>query len=224
MLEDSCEALGGVLDGRSAGSFGECGVFGFYPNKQITTGEGGVIVTDRDDIRDLCRSLRNQGRGTDAWLEHVRLGYNYRMCEIIAALGEVQLARLDEILAKRRAAAAVYAQVLGDIEELHVAPMAGPASASWFVYVLRLADSFTQADRDAIIDILRRQGIGCSNYFVPIHTQSYIMEALGTKRGDFPITEHIAARTIALPFFGNLTADQAGRVRDALKAAIVSRR
>ncbi|MCY2927487.1 MAG: DegT/DnrJ/EryC1/StrS family aminotransferase [Planctomycetota bacterium] len=224
MLEDCCEALGGVLNGRPAGHFGECGVFAFYPNKQITTGEGGVIVTDREDIRDMCRSLRNQGRGTNAWLEHARLGYNYRMSEIIAAIGEVQMNRLDEILIKRRAAAAVYAQVLGDIEELQIAPMAQPETASWFVYVLRLADKFTQADRDAIIESLRKQGIGCGNYFVPIHLQSYVMDMLGTKRGDFPITERIAARTIALPFFANLTIEQAGRVRDTLKAAITARK
>ncbi|MCY2930921.1 MAG: DegT/DnrJ/EryC1/StrS family aminotransferase [Planctomycetota bacterium] len=223
MLEDCCEALGGVLSGRAAGGFGECGVFAFYPNKQITTGEGGVIVTDRDDIRDLCRSLRNQGRATDAWPSHARLGYNYRMSEITAPLGETQVKRLDEILAKRRAAAALYADVLGDLSELHLPPMAQPASASWFVYVVRLADAFDQADRDAVIDALRKQGIGCSNYFVPIHTQPYIMEMLGTKAGDFPVTERIAARTIALPFFANLSLEQAQRVREALAGAIAAR-
>lgn len=223
MLEDCCEALGGVLSGRAAGHFGECGVFAFYPNKQITTGEGGVIVTDREDIRDMCRSLRNQGRATDAWLSHARLGYNYRMSEISAGLGEVQMRRLDEILAKRRAAAALYTQVLGDVPDLHLPPMAQPASASWFVYVVRLADRFDQTDRDAIIEVLRGQGIACSNYFVPIHTQPYVMEMLGTKPGDFPVTERIAARTIALPFFANLTIDHAARVREALEAAIKSR-
>ena len=224
MLEDCCEALGGVLSGRAAGHFGEAGVFAFYPNKQITTGEGGVIVTDRDDVRDLCRSLRNQGRATDAWLSHARLGYNYRMSEITAALGETQMTRLDEILAKRRAAAALYNEVLGDVPELHLPPMAQPDSASWFVYVVRLADKFSQADRDAVIDTLRRQGIGCSNYFVPIHTQPYVMDMLGTKPGDFPVTERIAARTIALPFFANLSSQQARRVKEALCGALRGRR
>jgi perosamine synthetase len=223
MLEDCCEALGGQLGGRPAGHFGECGVFAFYPNKQITTGEGGLIVTDRPDIRDLCRSLRNQGRATDAWLSHARLGYNYRMSEITAALGETQMKRLEEILAKRRQAAALYEEVLGDVAELHLPPAAEPKTASWFVYVVRLADRFTQADRDAILEALRKQGVACSNYFVPIHAQPYIREMLGTKAGDYPVTERVAARTIALPFFANLLPDQVRRVKQALVAAIRAR-
>ena len=222
LIEDCCEALGGVLNGRPAGSFGQCGVFAFYPNEQITTGEGGMIVTDDEALRDLARSLRNQGRGTDAWLSHARLGYNYRMSEINAAVGKVQIGRLDEILAKRRAAAALYDQALGDLEGIHLPPMANRETASWFVYVVRLADSFSSADRDAIIGRLRDAGIGCSNYFVPIHTQPYIQEMLGTKAGDFPVTEEIAARTIALPFFANLTEADAARVRGALGEAIRS--
>jgi len=220
MIEDCCEALGGLLAGRPAGSFGDCGVFAFYPNKQITTGEGGVIVTDRQDIRDTCRSLRNQGRGTDAWLEHARLGYNYRMSELTAALGEAQMRRLDDILAKRRHAAQMYNRALADIEEIHPPPMAGADQISWFVYVIRLADRFTQEDRDAIIAHLRRAGVGCNSYFVPIHLQRYIMETVGTKRGDFPVTERIAARTIALPFFSNIGESQVDRVGAALKEAV----
>ncbi len=222
MIEDCCEALGGLLGGRPAGSFGDCGVFAFYPNKQITTGEGGLIVTDREDIRDMCRSLRNQGRGTDAWLEHVRLGYNYRMSEIAAALGEAQMQRLDEILAKRRRVALMYNRALADIDEIHLPPMAGADQTSWFVYVIRLADRFTQEHRDAIIAHLRRAGVGCNRYFVPIHLQRYIMETLGTKPGDFPVTERIAARTIALPFFSKLSEAQVDRVVTALKDAVAS--
>ena len=222
-LEDCCEALGGRLGDRLAGSFGQCGVFAFYPNKQITTGEGGMIVTDSADIRDLCVSLRNQGRASDAWLSHARLGYNYRMSEINAVIGEMQIRRLDEILAKRRAVAQMYNESLADIAEIRLPPMAEPDHASWFVYVIRLADSFTRNDRDAVIDQLRGDGVGCSNYFVPVHTQPYIMEALGTKPGDFPITEHLAARTIALPFFANMTLEQVACVKDALTAAIAAR-
>ena len=222
LIEDCCEALGGQLGDRPAGNFGQCGVFAFYPNKQITTGEGGMIVTDSDELSDLARSLRNQGRGTDAWLSHARLGYNYRMSEINAAIGKVQIDRLDEILAKRRSAAALYDRALGDVEEIHLPPMADRETASWFVYVIRLAERFTRADRDEIIEHLRGAGIGCSNYFVPIHTQPYIQEMLGTKAGDFPVTEGIAARTIALPFFANLTEADAARVRNALDEAIRS--
>jgi perosamine synthetase len=141
LIEDCCEALGGVLGDRPAGSFGDCGVFAFYPNKQITTGEGGMIVTDSEELRDLCLSMRNQGRGTDAWLEHARLGYNYRMSEVNAAIGEVQMQRLDEILAGRRQAAAMYDQALAPLAEqglLHLPPMTQRDEASWFVYVIRL--------------------------------------------------------------------------------------
>ena len=222
MIEDSCEALGGVLSGRPAGNFGDCGTFAFYPNKQITTGEGGMIVTDNEEMRDLCVSMRNQGRATEAWLSHARLGYNYRVSEITAALGEAQMQRLDEILAKRRRSAEMYNDVLADVDEIHTPPMAERENASWFVYVIRLADEFTQSDRDVIIAHLRDNGIGCSNYFVPIHTQPYIMEMLSTKPDDFPITEKIAARTIALPFFANLTQEQVARVKTVLIDAIAA--
>ena len=220
MIEDCCEALGGVLGSRPAGSFGNCGVFAFYPNKQITTGEGGLIVTDDDRLADLCRSMRNQGRDTSAWLSHARLGYNYRLSEISAALGVAQMKRLDEILAKRRAAAELYNRALADIEEIHLPPMTQTRLASWFVYVIRLADRFSQADRDATMDRLRKAGIGCNPYFVPIHLQPYVMEALGTRAGDFPVTERVAARTIALPFFANLSQRQVHRVKEELLKAI----
>jgi perosamine synthetase len=223
MIEDCCEALGGVLGDRPAGNFGDCGCFAFYPNKQITTGEGGMIVTDREDIRDICVSLRNQGRATDAWLSHAYLGYNYRMSEITAVLGEVQISRLDEILAKRRAAATLYDDALAGLVEkglLHLPPMQQRSQASWFVYVIRLADDFTAADRDAVMAGLREQNIGCNCYFTPIHFQPYIQEMLGTKEGDFPVTERIAARTIALPFFANLSESQVARVVEVLEKLI----
>jgi len=222
LIEDCCEALGGVLGERPAGSFGQCGVFAFYPNKQITTGEGGMIVTDSDALRDLARSLRNQGRGTEAWLSHARLGYNYRLSEVNAAIGKVQMDRLDEILAGRRRAATLYDQALGDIEAIHLPGMVERDKASWFVYVIRLAERFTGADRDAVIHRLHEAGIGCSNYFVPIHTQPYIKEMLGTAGGDFPVTEAVAARTIALPFFASLAEADVARVAEALGAALAS--
>lgn len=220
LIEDCCEALGASLNGRPAGNYGQCGVFAFYPNKQITTGEGGLVVTDSEKIRDLCVSLRNQGRGTGAWLSHARLGYNYRMSELSAALGELQIARLDEILQRRRDVAEMYNRALADIDQIHLPPMAGDAEASWFVYVIRLAEEFTQQQRDAILAKLREAGIGCNPYFVPIHLQRYIMETLGTKKGDFPVTERIAARTIALPFFAGLTETQVRQVKKTLLQAL----
>ena len=233
LIEDSCEALGGVLGNRPAGSFGECGLFAFYPNKQITTGEGGMIVTDDDRLAALCRSMRNQGRdesagskaaGQDArssgWLSHVRLGYNYRMSEITAALGVVQARRLDEILEKRHRAADLYDRALGDVEQVHLPPMAERERASWFVYVIRLADEFSQDQRDAVMACMRSSGVGCAPYFVPIHIQPHVVEALGTAEGDFPVTERIAARTIALPFSAGLTEEQVGRVKSGLLEAL----
>jgi len=220
MIEDCCEALGATLSGRAAGSFGDCGVFAFYPNKQITTGEGGLIVTDSERIRDLCVSMRNQGRDSGAWLSHARLGYNYRMSELSAAVGLVQMQRLDEILAKRRKVAEAYDQALSGLEEVHLPPMAERAAASWFVYVVRLADSFTHQQRDQVIRHLRNQGIGCSNYFVPVHTQPYVMELLATGPGDLPVTERLASRTIALPFHANLSRDEVLTVSQALAEAI----
>ena len=222
LIEDCCEALGGFLGARPTGGFGDCGVFAFYPNKQITTGEGGMIVTDSEEVRDLCVSMRNQGRAGDNWLSHARLGYNYRLSEINAVVGEVQMKRLDEILAKRRGAAEMYRQALADVEQVHLPPMADPETASWFVYVVRLADRFTREDRDAIIQRLRADGIGCSDYFVPVHTQPYIMQMLGTKPGDFPVTERIACRTIALPFFVDLSEQQVGRVKMSLQDALAA--
>ncbi len=216
MIEDCCEALGGMLNGRPAGSFGQCGVFAFYPNKQITTGEGGMIVTDDDTLADLCRSMRNQGRDTTAWLSHARMGYNYRLSEMNAALGQVQVSRLDEILEKRRRVAGLYNEALKDIAEIHLPPMAQPQTASWFVYVIRLADRFSQAQRDSLMAGLQKAGIGCNPYFVPIHMQPYVRELLCTKHGYFPITERLAARTLALPFFGNMTAEQVQTVKAAL--------
>ena len=169
----------------------------------------------------MCRSLRNQGRATTAWLEHAYLGYNYRISEMTAALGCVQVSRLDEIVDKRRRVAAAYDQALAPLAErgvIHLPPMEERATASWFVYVIRLADSFTREDRDALMQELIGQKIGCNTYFVPIHTQPYVMDALGTKRGDFAITEHISDRTLAIPFFPNMTGQQVSRVTGALES------
>jgi perosamine synthetase len=223
LIEDSCEAIGAYLDGRPAGSFGMCSVFGFFPNKQVTTGEGGIILTDREDIREMCISLRNHGR--DAYGRYVSLGYNYKMSEIAAALGYVQFQRLDELLLKRRQVAALYNTFLADVEEIHLPP--NPCrdhsiSASWFVYVVRLRDSFNQDDRDTVIKRLHSKDVGCSPYFPPIHLQKHIQERFGFRVGDFPECERVAQRTIALPFFTQLEEKDIKLVCQILKNCLAS--
>ena len=204
-LEDSCEALGSEINGRKVGTLGDASTFAFYPNKQMTTGEGGIILTDNDEIASMCRSLRNQGRDEGAgWLQHARLGYNYRLSDISCAIGIEQLKRIEEFVDKRAKVAGAYQELLGDEERLIVPKAPENSRMSWFVFVVRLADSFSREQRDKVLEILRGEGIGCSNYFTPIHLQPYIQGEMGTKAGDFPVTEHVSDRTIALPFFNNL--------------------
>jgi len=217
LIEDSCEGFGGRVRERAIGSFGRAGIFAFYPNKQITTGEGGMIVTDDDHFAALCRSLRNQGRDGMGWLAHARLGYNYRLSEINAALGVAQVGRLEEILANRRRVAHDYIGRLMTNRHLILPTLDDQTRMSWFVFVVRLNDLFEPDDRDAIIGQLRAEGIGASNYFPPIHLQPYVREKLHTKPGDYPICEYVAARTIALPFFSQMTAAQVARVCETLE-------
>lgn len=213
LIEDCCEGFGGVAGGgRPIGNFGLGGVFAFYPNKQITTGEGGVIVTDDPAFAAMCRSLRNQGRDGMSWLAHARLGYNYRMSEINAALGLAQVSRLEEILDNRRKVAHWYMQRLIDCKHLILPTLDDETHMSWFVFVVRLNDLFSPSDRDIVIKELRAEGIGCNNYFPPIHLQPYMKEKFGFKEGDFPVTEYLASRTLALPFFTKMTEDQVDRV------------
>jgi perosamine synthetase len=221
VIEDSCEALGAKLDGRHAGTFGDVGTFAFYPNKQITTGEGGVLITSDDRLADLCRSMCNQGRGTaGTWLAHERLGYNYRMTELQAAVGAVQMGRLDEILAKRNAVADMYANRLAGEERLILPNPPAEEENSWFVYVVRLADRFGRGDRDAVIARLHAAGIGCRDYFAPIHLQPFYVERFGFRHGSFPNTEHAGDRCLAIPFFNSLSADQIDRVATELSTAL----
>lgn len=221
VIEDSCEAIGAEGFGKMAGSFGDAGCLAFYPNKQMTTGEGGMILTDRNDVAILCRSMRNQGREAgQGWLEHVRLGFNYRLSDIHCALGIAQLSRIEDVLSRRNAVAGLYRERLSQLDDLllPVAPQQG--RVSWFVYVVRLADRFTRADRDRILLVLRENGIGCNSYFAPIHLQPFYIEQFGFKVGDFPVAEHISERTIALPFFTAMTPGQVTQVADCLTRAI----
>ncbi len=221
LIEDCCEGLGGRHRGRPVGSFGRVGVFGFYPNKQITTGEGGMIVTDDDHLAAACRSMRNQGR-TDleirgdtpalstghGWLEHVRLGYNYRLSEIGCALGIAQMERLDEILEARRRVANLYIQKLMDWQDLMLPTVESPTDMSWFVFVVRLNDLYGPVERDRIIAGLRRHDIGSANYFPCIHLQPFYRERFGYERGALPVAESVSQRCIALPFFNSLDETQ----------------
>ena len=221
LIEDSCEGLGSSHKRRKVGTFGRCGVFGFYPNKQITTGEGGMVVTNDKNLADMCRSLRNQGRDPGgSWLAHARLGYNYRMSDINAALGIVQMKRLSEIIGARQRVAHEYINLLLDEPHIILPTIDDATVMSWFVFVVRLAGDLEAADRDAILGYLRNHHIGCSNYFPPIHLQPFYMKDHGFKRGDFPITERVADRTIALPFHNRLTRKEIENVVSHLKQAI----
>jgi dTDP-4-amino-4,6-dideoxygalactose transaminase len=219
LIEDSCEALGAEYKGRKAGMLGDYGVFAFYPNKQITTGEGGLIVTNDAAAAHLMRALRNQGRAPgDTWLQHTYLGYNYRLDEMSAALGRVQMGRIAELLAKRERVAAWYAERLAEIPQLEAPGLAATTSrVSWFVYVIRLASG---AERARVAARLGEQGIPVRPYFVPIHLQPYLVERFGYRAGDFPVTEDLGERGLALPFSGMMTEEQVDQVCRALHAVV----
>jgi perosamine synthetase len=225
VIEDACEALGAEYKARRIGTqyairnTQHATVFAFYPNKQITTGEGGMIVTDRDDWGALFRSLRNQGRDVhDAWLNHSRLGYNYRMDEMSAALGLAQLGRIEELLSKRERVAQWYNERLKDVEGVQI-PYIAPTTTrmSWFVYVIRLAP---EIDRNAVMAALEEGGIPSRPYFTPIHLQPFYRERFGYRAGDFPVTEEVARSTLALPFSGVMAEEQVEYVCRHLPAAI----
>jgi len=221
ILEDSCEALGAEYKGLPAGRLGDVGVFGFYPNKQVTTGEGGLVVTDRGDVADMVRALRNQGRAPgDTWLEHTYLGYNYRLDEMSAALGLAQMRRFDELLGKRERVAEWYAEGLASLPQVETLPMAPTTTRiSWFVYVVRLAPS---VDRAGVIRALDQQGIPARPYFAPIHLQKYFVDQFGYQPGDFPVTEDLGRRSLALPFSGVMAREQVDLVCERLAGVLAS--
>ncbi len=199
VIEDSCEALGSEYKRRKAGRMGNYGVFAFYPNKQITTGEGGIVITDNGQAADLMRALRNQGRAPgDTWLQHTHLGYNYRLDEMSAALGIAQMARIEELLRKREQVAAWYDERLAEIPGVEMYLIEPDTTRmSWFVYVVKFAKGI---DRDALAARLERRGIPVRPYFLPIHLQPYMVERFGYRAGDFPVTEDLGKRGLALPF------------------------
>ncbi len=263
LIEDACEGLGSRKGPDPVGRFGRAAVFGFYPNKQITTGEGGMIVTHDDTLADVLRSLRNQGRAGSnkssggggaggagavaaasvshphalpsevapglgfglgaalgSWLVHERVGYNFRLSELNAALGVAQMERLDEIIAERQRVASAYTRRLIGNPNIIIPTVDEDTFMSWFVYVVRLTDQFTAADRDAILEGMRRHEIGVSNYFPPIHLLPPYRKCLGHKPGDFPVCESVAQRTIALPFFNRLADEEIDLVCQTLDVMI----
>ncbi len=220
LIEDCCEGFGGKIGERPIGSFGNASVFGFCPNKQVTTGEGGMIVTDDEAFADLCRSLRNQGRDSLNWLSHQRLGYNYRLSGVSAALGVAQCERIEQILDDRRRVAHEYMTRLMDNRFLVLPTLQDDIHMSWFMFVVRLCDLFDPQARDQIMRGLRAEGIGCGNYFPPIHLQPYMAEQFQHHAGDFPVCEYVATRTIALPFFARMSRYQVHRVCDTLEKVL----
>jgi len=219
LIEDACEALGSEYDGIKVGSMADGAVFAFYPNKQITTGEGGMIVTNSDEVNALCRSLRNQGRSKcGLWLEHEYLGYNYRMNELSAAIGSVQMDRLDEIIKKRCMVANMYNEALSGIKGITL-PYISPKVTvmSWFVYVIRLEDDKKQAQ---MMQHLIDSGISCRPYFSPIHLQKYMVEQFGYTEGSFPVAEKAGRTCIALPFYNDMSADEIEYIAEKIREGL----
>jgi len=225
VIEDACEAVGAEINGKKVGNFSDAAVFAFYPNKQITTGEGGMIVTDNRRIAEMCRSLKNQGRGIKGrHFGFLRLGYNYRLSDINCALGIAQLERINGILKKREQIATAYNNEIRDIEELKPLCVKKGYRRSWFVYVVKLNKKFSLNDRNKIIAFLEKKGIECGKYFPAIHLESFYREAFKFRRGDYPVTEETADRTFALPFCNNLEKKAIRFISGSLKKAIKAAR
>ena len=222
VIEDACEAIGAETMERKVGGIGDVGVFGFYPNKLMTMGEGGVITTDNPDIARRATRWRNQGRAPDAgWFDHADLGYNYRLTDIQAALGRTQLRRIESFVARRAAVARLYDEHLRDHPSFEVPTFDAPGDRlAWFVYVIRVRPPLNRADRDRIQQSLLDRGIGCGRYFAPIHLQPLYRDRFPTLPGTLPITESIGDRTLALPFFNALDEPRIATICAALNAAI----
>ncbi|MBA2342413.1 MAG: DegT/DnrJ/EryC1/StrS family aminotransferase [Thermoleophilaceae bacterium] len=221
LVEDACEALGAThADGAPVGARGNLATFAFYPNKQLTTGEGGAVVCTSPEDKQRIDSERNQGRAADmGWLDHDRLGFNYRLSEVACALGIAQLGRLDELLAARARVAKLYRQALGGIEglELPAADAGGGDRRSWFVYVVRVP---AEVDRDAAIEGLRARGIDSKPYLPAIHLMAFYRERFGHREGEFPVCEDVSTRSLARPFFPGLGEAEVERVAAALDEVV----
>jgi perosamine synthetase len=220
LVEDACEALGGIhADGRPVGARGNLAVFAFYANKQLTTGEGGMVICPDAAAKERIDSERNQGRAPDmGWLDHDRLGFNYRLDELSCALGIAQLERLEQMLAGRARVAALYGEGLAEVEGLTLpCPDEGGERRGWFVYVVQVPAG---TDRDHTIRALRERGVDSKPYLPAIHLSSFYRERFGHREGEFPVCEQVAARSLALPFHPELSQGEVERVVEALRAAI----
>lgn len=221
VIEDSCEALGATYRGQPVGTFGDAGVFAFYPNKQMTTGEGGMIVTNDARVASVCRSLRNQGRDDDAgWLRHVQLGYNYRLSELHCAVGLAQLERLDPLLKVRDRIAEQYTRGLAGIPELALPTLCPGRKRSWFVYVVRLLGASAARNREVLIHDLTAHGIACQTYFPPIHRQPYLRGIHCPSAALLPHTESASEACLALPFFPSMTDEQVEEVCVTVRSSL----
>ncbi len=218
LLEDACEGLGATLGSRWLGSFGDCGVFGFYPNKQITTGEGGMVVTPDPELAAVIRSLGNHGREpTGMWLDQTRPGFNYRLSEIACALGLTQLERLDEILSRRTAVAERYRKNLSDQPAIRLPRTNSRGRHSWFVFTVQLAPACDGPVRDRVFEGMAQRGIQCGRYFAPLHLQP---AASAEHHPSFPVTESVSERMLALPFFNRITTTQIDEVCETLQELV----
>jgi len=224
IIEDACEALGAEVGGSKAGSIGDAGLFAFYPNKQITTGEGGVLVTSDKKLAEHAQRLRNQGRDPDLdWLQHAEVGFSYRISDINCALGVSQLQRIENVIASRQKLAETYDRELASILEIHRPPVVSRVGRiSWFVYPIRLGNNFSRADRDRICESMLQKGIATGRYFAPLHLQPVLASSIGQHKSRLrlPNTESVADRIIALPFFNELTKKEIQEVCAALEESI----
>ncbi len=214
IIEDTAEAIGAVYNGKKVGTFGDCSIFAFYPNKQMTTGEGGILATNDDAVAELVRSYRNQGRGVSSnWHEHLRLGYNYRISDINCALGISQLNKIDRILKMREDVAKAYTARLSKISGINI-PIhsTNKYTVSWFVYIIQVDN------RELFMKELQRMGVACSAYFSPIHLMPFYRDMYGYKEGDFPVCESISKTTVALPFYTRMSDDDISYVCECVRA------
>lgn len=218
IVEDACESILAEYKGRKAGTFGKAAVFAFYPNKQMTTGEGGMITTNSREVRDLCRSMENQGRADDgSWLNHIRLGYNYRMDEMSAALGWSQLKKIDFLINERERIAKRYTTRLKKVDGIITPYVMPDVRHTWFVYVIRIAKGI---NRNTVMAKLKEQGISTKDYLPAIHLQKFYKDKFKYKEGDFPVCEEVSASTIALPLYVGLSDADVDYVCDILEKVI----
>ncbi|MBT4605197.1 DegT/DnrJ/EryC1/StrS family aminotransferase [archaeon] len=218
VIEDACESILAKHSGKNLGTFGDVSVFAFYPNKQMTTGEGGMILTDNKQIADLCRSLTNQGRSNNMqWLTHDKLGYNYRLDEMSASLGVTQFSRIDSTVSSRQTLAALYGHLLSGTHGLVLPSAMNRNELSWFVYPIRVPAQI----RDQFLSFLHSRGVAAKAYFFPcIHMQPYFQRDFGYSLGDFPVAEKLSFETVVIPFYPQMQVDEVDQVVQAVKAAL----